>query len=111
MFTSKELSLLQLSYFKPIFCASDACELQSKNGDHWLILKVQNHIPRKKLQNTKHFDYTYLLFHRHEDSDGFHAQTEFADLLDLVLEIINHDDHKLKRRGKTFFDEVVEMYT
>ena len=107
----KELSLLQLSYFKQITLGSDICELQSQNGDRWMLLKVQNHISRKKLQNVKHFDYSYLLFHRHEDSDGFHAQTEFADLLDLVLEIINHDDHKLKHRGKTFFDEVLEMYS
>lgn len=110
MFTSKERSLLELSCFKTIMYASDVCEIQSQNDDHWIIIKVQNHIPKRKVQNVKHFNYTYQLYHRHGDADGFHEQTQFADLLDLVLEIINHDDYKLKRKGKTYFDKVVSMY-
>ncbi len=110
MFTEREKSLLQLNYFTPVFCASDVCEIQSKNGDHWIILKVQTHVPKRKMENIRHFDYTYRLYHRHADVEGFHEQSEHIDLLDLVLEVINHDDYRLHRRGKTFFDEVVKMY-
>lgn len=110
MFTSEEKSLLGLTYFTSIMCATDVCELESKNGDHWLILKVQNHIPKHKISNIKHFDYTYQLYHRHHDAEGFHLQTEHINLLDVILDIISHDDYRLRKKGKTYFDTVVSMY-
>lgn len=110
MFTSKELILLKLDYFKTVMLASDVCELESKNGDHWIILKVQNHISKTKLHNVKHFNYTYQVYHRHQNVESFHRQLEYANLLDVILEIINHDDYRLKHKGKTFFDTVLEQY-
>ena len=110
MFTSKEKTLLELTYFKSILCATDVCELESKNGDRWLILKVQNYVPKHKLSNVKDFDYTYQLYHRHKEADGFHLQTEYINLLDVILEIIAHDDYRLKNKGKTYFDTVVSIY-
>ena len=111
MFNSEELSLIQLDYFKVPMCASDVCELISQNNDHWLIFKKQVAVPRGQVNQTTRFQYTYIVFHRHADADGFHYQAEFVTLLDAVLDIINHDDYRLKRRGKTFFDEVVAMYS
>lgn len=110
MFTPEELSLLQLNYFKTIICSSDVCELQSKNGDYWMILKIQTLVPKRKLENIQHFDYTYQLYHRHKDAEGYHIQCAHIDLLSAVLDIIAHDDYRLGKKGKTYFDEVVEMY-
>ena len=61
MFTSKELSIITLEYFKVKMCVSDVCELESQNGDHWLILKKQVTVPKKQLHNIKSFSYTYLV--------------------------------------------------
>ena len=114
MFTSKELSIITHEYFKVKMCVSDVCELESQNGDHWLILKKQVTVPKKQLHNIKSFSYTYLVFHRHSGSDGFHLHTEMSSLLDCILEIINHDDYRLKRRRtgneKTYFDVVVSKF-
>ena len=89
MFTSKELSIITLEYFKVKMCVSDVCELESQNGDHWLILKKQVTVPKKQLHNIKSFSYTYLVFHR-------------------------HSDYRLKRRRtgneKTSFDVVVSKF-
>ena len=111
MFTSEELSILNLNYFNVKMCGSDVCELESQNGDHWLILKKQTMVPRGQVQHVTEFSYTFILFHRHSDAEGFHYQTEFLNVLDVILEIINHDDYRLKRRGKTYFDTVVAMYS
>ena len=111
MFSSEEKSLITLDYFKLKMCVSDVCEIESQNGDHWIILKKQAHIPKRQLPNVKHFEYTFLLYHRHADAEGFHYQSEFTNILDLILDIINHDDFRLKRRGKTFFDTVLTMYS
>ena len=110
MFTPKELTLINLEYFNLIFCASDICELESHNGDHWMIVKVQTFVPKYKVATKKHFNYYYQLYHRHNDADGFHLQAEHIDLLDAVLDIINHDDYRLRRRGSRHFDEVVEEF-
>ena len=111
MFSAKELSIINLKYFKVPMCASDVCELESKNGDHWLIIKKQATVPRGQAKQTTQFHYTYILFHRPADNDGFHYQLEFISLLDVILEIINHDDYRLHHKGKTYFDEVVAMYS
>ena len=111
MFNSKDVSLIILDYFDVVMCASDVCEIVSQNGDHWMILKKQATVPRGQLKHTKHFDYTFLLYHRHSGSKGFHLHSEYTSVLDTVLDIINHDDYRLKRKGRTYFDEVVETYS
>ena len=111
MFSEEELKLINLKYFKTKTILSDLCELESQNGDHWMVLKIQTYVPRRKLSNEIKYEYIYLLYHRHGDNEGFHKQSEFGNLLDLVLEIINHDDYRMKRKGRTFFDELLEMYT
>lgn len=111
MFSSKELSILTLDYFNVKMCCSDVCELESQNGDHWIILKQQTHIPKRQLQNVKHFNYIFMLYHRHNDGEGFHLHAEHINVLDAILDIINHDDYRLKRKGKTYFDTVVTMYS
>ena len=111
MFNSNELSILTLDYFNVKMCCSDVCELESQNGDHWIILKQQTHIPKRQLQNVKHFNYIFMLYHRHNDGEGFHLHAEHINVLDAILDIINHDDYRLKRKGKTYFDKVVSMFS
>ena len=111
MFNKNDLPLLRLEYFEQVFCASDVCELISQNGDHWLILKKQVSLSKGQLKHTKHIDSTYILYHRHASSKGFHLHSEFVSVLDCILEIISHDDFRLKRKGRTYFDEVVETYS
>ena len=41
MFSSNDLSLINLDYFDVVMCASDVCELVSQNGYHWMIIKKQ----------------------------------------------------------------------
>ena len=110
MFTPKELSVIKLEYFNVIFCASDVCEVESKNGDHWMIMKVQIRNSKRRKAHTSSFSYYYQLYHRHADISSFHLHAEHIDLLDAVLDIIAHDDYRLGKKGKTYFDDVVEMY-
>lgn len=111
MFTSQELSILNISYFKQIMLASDVSELESQNGDHWLILKKQAPLPKRQRDKSKGLHYTYLIYHRHNDAEGFHFQSEMPDMLSVALELIQEDDYRLKRKGRTAFDEVLEEFS
>ena len=111
MFKSDELSLLNLEYFNVVMCVSDVCELESQNGDHWIVLKRQATVPKSQLRKTRNFQYTFLIYHRHSGTKGFHFHSEMPGALDAVLEIINHDDYRLKRKGRTYFDEVVDRFS
>ncbi|MCR4617739.1 MAG: hypothetical protein K5669_06085 [Lachnospiraceae bacterium] len=108
MFTSKELSILTLDYFQLPMCSSDVCELVSQNGDHWMILKQQVTLPRTRLHNVRHFDYTFRLYHRHNADEGFHLQGDYVELLSAALEIICHDDYRLGRQSDEYIREVLE---
>ncbi len=110
MFNANELTLLNLNYFNQVFCATDVCELISQNGDHWIILKVQYSVPKAQVRY-KHPDYIFSLYHRHANAKSFHLHAEYMTILDTVLDIIQHDDYRLKRKGRTFFDDVVDNYS
>ncbi len=113
MFSEKELTLVNLDYFDLIMCASDVCEVVSKNHDHWLILKKQTHLSRKQLKKAEEtgsgFQYSFVVYHRHADADGFHYHSEWISLLDVVLEIINHDDYRLRDRNGAF-EQIAREY-
>ncbi len=52
----------------------------------------------------------YKLLHKYHKKDNYHNQTDCGSVLDAVLEIINHDDYKLKRKNG-YFEEIVARYT
>jgi hypothetical protein len=81
-------------------------ELMSKNTLHyWKILKVGDY---------------YNLYHKHCAKHSYHLHAQFAELLDCVLEIVNHDEWKLNiwqykykekhKQKQTTFDDLVGKY-
>ena len=109
MFTAKEQELLSLKYFRLVMLVTDACELESETGDHWLIIKKQFKVPRAQIHRVKH-QYTFMIYHRHKGSEGFHSHLELDSALSVVLEILAHDDYRTGRTGRTAFDTVKEKY-
>lgn len=95
MFSTTEYEILSLPYFATVSRDPDFYEIQSKNTGHFWALKPEN-------------NYIHL-FHKYREKDNYHHQTYTKDVLDAVLEIVNHDDYKLHRKG-TFFEELVEKY-
>ena len=64
MFTSKELSIITLEYFKVKMCVSDVCELESQNGDHWLILKKQVYLSIREEKLSAYYDVMQLIINQ-----------------------------------------------
>ena len=53
-----------------------------------------------------------IVYHQlNSGAKGFHFHSELPGALDVVLEIINHDDYRLKRKERTYFDEVVDRFS
>ncbi len=101
MFNSKEQSMLSLSYFNQIFISSDICEVQSQNGDHWLILKVEKHMTKAEIQDAKENNLTrkcyFSLLHRHKEDENYHKHAKHIETIyEVVDEIIQHDEFRLK---------------
>lgn len=95
MFTSTEYEIMTLPYFNVINDSPDFFEIQSKNTGHfWAIMPLGNYV---------------RLYHKYKKSHKYHFQTDTMSVLDAVLEIVNHDDYKLHRKG-TFFEELVATY-
>ena len=95
MFTTTEYEILSLPYFNTISRDPAKYEIQSKNTGHfWALVPTGSYI---------------TLLHKYHESDEYHYQTSTISVLDAVLEIVNHDDYKLHRKG-TFFEELVEKY-
>ncbi len=111
MFSSEELSMLTLDYFEVKMCVSDVCELVSQNGDHWMILKQQMPKPKQLLSQIRHFDYCYVMYHKHKGAEGFHLHSTVASVLDAVLEIICHDDYRLGRKRNQYFYKVLNLFS
>ncbi len=95
MFTTTEYEILSLPYFNTISCDPAKYEIQSKNTGHYWALVPEG-------------DYIKLL-HKYQENHPYHFQTYTLNVLDAVLEIVNHDDYKLHRKG-TFFEELVDKY-
>lgn len=95
MFTTTEYELLTLPYFNQINPDPAMYEIQSKNtGHYWAIVPTGNY---------------YTLLHKYHEPDKYHYQTATISVLDAILEIVNHDDYKLHRKG-TLFEELIEKY-
>ena len=94
-------------YFKFInVVENNKIEVMSKNTKHcWYIVHEDNH---------------YTLFHKHAIHEPYHIHGQFEEILDCVLEIVNHDEWKLNiwrykhvgkwRQPKTYFDRILEQY-
>lgn len=91
MFTSKELSLIDKSYFKSIKIADCYIILQSKCTKHfWYIL--EEYYPRNRV---------FHLLHKHTSSMDFHMQRGRICRLQQVLEYIqSHDEFQMNGRNK-----------
>lgn len=119
MFNPKELSVIN-NYFNVIFCTSASCELESGNGDHWIIIKIQNHSPELEETDTMLHSYSYELYRRNTDLDCLQLQAEYESALDAVWSIIDQDNHKnhgndgcdnkLLRIDKIRLDDVIKEF-
>jgi len=100
MFTEKDKEMLANPYFKVVTKTSTMYEVQSKNtGHYWVIFPMVDH----KLRYVK-------LMHKYKKEHDYHEQTTTGTVLDAVLEIICHDDYKLKTKNP-IFDQFVEKYS
>ena len=105
MFTQKDVEVMTLPYFNVIKAEKEKFEIQSKNTGHfWMIL------PEGK---------EYRLMHKYHQEDNYHTQMYMPSVVDLVLDIINHDDYKLhgsrlnrlySTKEGEYFKKVAEKY-
>ena len=105
MFTEKEIEVMSLPYFNVISAGISKYIIQSKNTGHfWKI-------------TTDHDACT--LMHKYHEEDNFHFQIMLPTVIDLILEIVDHDDYFLngswlRRKYKTkegrYFDMIVQRY-
>lgn len=106
MFSKTDIEIMSLPYFDVIGANNEAFELRSKNTGHfWKIFPE---------------GVGYRLMHKYHLEDPYHYQIYMDSVLDLILEVINHDDYilhgsRLKRAYKTkegeYFNEVVRKYS
>ena len=118
MFNPKELSVIN-NYFNVIFCTSASCELESGNGDHWIIIMIQDQNSEHQETDTTHSTYSYELYRRNTDKDCLQLQAEYASALDAAWSIIDQDKHKhqdndgfdnmLHRMDKTCLDDIIKF--
>ena len=100
MFTPEETELLTLPYFNVISEDPAMYEIQSKNTkQYWAI------IPAKASNGAA----CYKLMHTYDPAEPYHFQTYCPTILDVILDIINHDDYRLHRRSG-YFEEIVKKY-
>ena len=108
MFNKEELNIINRDFFTISLLGGSVVELQSQNGDWWMILEEEQWLSRRQIRAKVPKRVFYKLMHRHSDSAAFHEQGEYSCVLDAVLEIINHDDYRLKHKGRTHFDELLD---
>lgn len=84
MFTSKDL--FTLPYFSILKWEDNSYEIQSNNTKHCWKIHVVN--PRY-----------HELLHKHHQRDRYHKQTSFCSLYEIVLDIIEHDEYQLRKKG------------
>ncbi len=105
MFTELEREMLTLSYFRVVSDSESLFEIQSTNTGHfWGVLPLE-----KKNRS----EIEFMLLHKYHVDDTYHYQSTFAGpsaMLDLILEIIGHDDYRLKHKNDVF-EEVYRHYS
>ena len=108
MFSEKDKSLINQKYFQINVLSDAVAELQSENGDWWILMEVQQWLSRRQRASQTRPRSIYRLMHRHADSEAYHEHGEYICVLDAILEITDHDDYRLRRHGRTHFDEILE---
>ncbi len=99
MFRSKDVEIMTLPYFEVIRENKSMYEIQSKcTGHYWAIVPL-----------TSRNGLYYQLLHKYREDDNYHFQLDCASVLDAILEIVNHDDFKLKRKSETF-ENILSKY-
>lgn len=97
MITKEELREVDGSYFEVLQAGGFAVTLRSKNTGHYW------HLLEREYPTFRHF----AVYHKHNASDGYHAQGIAHDLAAAVSGIRLHDEFQLggrrkarKRKGK-----------
>ncbi len=108
MFNELDRKIINRDCFKIILMGDSLAEIESENGDHWIILEEQEHLNKGQIRSGRVPAISYKLLHRHADAKSFHLHTACLSVLDIVLEVLQHDDYRLKKRGRTHFDELLE---
>ena len=100
MFTDREKEMMSISYSHVIGRNESMYELRSlRSGQFWAILPIS-------LEGERVY---YKLLHKYMEEENYHFQTDCGSVLDAVLEIINHDDHRLHHRSGDF-EEVAARF-
>ncbi len=108
MFTEEEKKYIQRSCFNVSILGSSVAELESQNGDWWMIIEQDALLTKEQLNTGKKPARSYMLMHRHANASGYHHQCACLQVFDAVLEILCHDDYRLKHRGVTEADRLLE---
>ncbi len=108
MFNEKERRIIRRDFFSISMEGASVVELQSQNGDWWMLLEVQETLSRRQMARRKPKVIVYRLMHKHANYSLYHEHVEYTSVLDAILEVINHDDYRLKNKGKTHFDELLD---
>lgn len=90
MITKEELREVEGSYFEVLQTSGFAVTLQSKNTGHYW------HLLEREYPTFRHF----VVYHKHNASDGYHAQGTARDLAAAVSGIRSHDEFQLSGRRK-----------
>lgn len=84
-FNKYEISLFKSDYFSFFSYSNSMIEVQSKNTDHWWILKI---IEPQVIK----------LYHKHNKSDYYHLQCYVKKPKQGLKAIKKHDSYVLKRK-------------
>lgn len=90
MITKEELREVEGIYFEVLQASGFAVTLQSKNTGHYW------HLLEREYPTFRHF----VVYHKHNASDGYHAQGTARDLAAAVSGIRSHDEFQLSGRRK-----------
>ena len=108
MFNEQDLSIIRRDFFRINILGDAIVEFQSQNGDWWILMEIQEWLSHRQMVAGAEHRVYYKMLHRHADADTYHEQGDYISVLDAVLEVIDHDDYRLKHRGWTHFDELLE---
>lgn len=110
MFTQEERNIMERDFFVMNIMTDSLYEFQSQNKDWWIIMEVEVYQTKKQIQAGVPKQHVYNLYHKHAGAKGYHehGSRQYASVLDCVLEVINHDDYRQKRKGRTHFEELLE---
>ena len=110
MFTQEEKNIMNRDFFTMHIMKDSLYEFQSQNRDWWIIMEVEVHQRKRELAKGTPKQHVYALYHKHHGAKGYHEHGlhQYPSVLDCILEVINHDDYRQKRKGRTHFEELLE---